>query len=62
MLSIAAVFLGLTLVRMASSVGCQTKVLIVRDGPTTLPISHREDASVDVYTPAQIKDGGFSVL
>jgi len=50
------------LVRMASSVGCRCKVLIVRDEPTTLPVSPSEEADIQTYTTGQVNGGGFATL
>ena len=51
------------LVRAAAEQGCSLKVLIVRDGPTTLPYVHHDWAAfITQYAPADIANGGIEIL
>ncbi|NIA13872.1 MAG: DUF58 domain-containing protein [Nitrospiraceae bacterium] len=51
------------LVRAAAEQGCSVKVLIVRDGPTTLPYTHHDWAgAISQYAPSDIAKGGIEVL
>jgi len=52
------------LVRRAAEAGCAPKVLIVRDGPTSLPIAGAElwGYSVTQLTPADVRRGALEVL
>jgi uncharacterized protein (DUF58 family) len=50
------------LVRTALESGCQVKVLIVRDGETTLPITDGATEDIAVYTPEAVRSGGLDVV
>lgn len=47
------------LVNAALDAGCSLKVLIVRDGPTTLPIG---EGGFTLFTPEQVQAGGYNAL
>jgi len=51
------------LVRSAEEAGCRTKVLIVRDDPTTQPLAMGPGTEdIQTYTIESIRSGGFTVL
>ncbi len=50
------------LVRAAAEAGCRAKVIVVRDGPTTEPISGAETDDISLYTPDAIRSGGVDVV
>jgi len=50
------------LIRACLEAGCQVKVVIIRDKPTTLPIEQRNGLSLECLTPQRIAAGGFDVL
>lgn len=50
------------LVRAALEAGCSVKVLIVRDGKTSLPAIESGPVRITQYTPAQIRAGGADSL
>ena len=47
------------LVRTAIEAGCQAKVLIVREGETTLPVAGAPTEDIAVYTPQAVRGGGL---
>lgn len=50
------------LVRAAREAGCSTKVLIVRDRTTTLPVVDLDGLDLAIYTPSQVTTGMLDVL
>ena len=50
------------LVRNILEAGCAVKVLLVREGPTTLPIEEVENVEFSRFTPADVARGGFESL
>lgn len=50
------------LVRAAQEAGCHVKVIIVRDGPTTLPTDRLEHVDMGLYTSSQVMAGKLEVL
>ncbi len=50
------------LARTALEAGCRLKVLIVRDGPTTMPVDSHEISDISQYSIASIRDGSMEVL
>jgi uncharacterized protein (DUF58 family) len=54
-----------SLVRAAIEAGCEAKVFVVRDGPTTMPIKHAEDlvhGAATQLTPEVVRQGGLERL
>jgi uncharacterized protein (DUF58 family) len=46
------------LVRLAAEAGCATKVVVIRRGPTTLPVDADSSAgSISLLTPKQVQNG-----
>lgn len=50
------------LVRAAQEAGCHVKVMVVHDGPTTLPIDQADRLDLAIYTPAQVAAGNLEEL
>ena len=50
------------LARAAQEAGCQLKRVIVRNGPTTLPLDDPEFGQCPQFTPAQVESGGIEYL
>jgi uncharacterized protein (DUF58 family) len=51
------------LARAAAEAGCSVKVIVVRDGPTSLPCSSAEPGTdIRQYSPAAIRQGGIETL
>ncbi len=50
------------LARAAREAGCRLKRVIVRDGPTTLPLDDPEFGPCPQFTPADVESGGIEFL
>jgi uncharacterized protein (DUF58 family) len=50
------------LVRVALEAGCSVKILVVRDGPTTVPIDQSSGIDLTQYPPHQITTGGLEAI
>ena len=52
------------LLQCAAEAGCRTKILIVRDGETTLPLTGTTETTSEVtfLTPAQVFQGEINTL
>jgi uncharacterized protein (DUF58 family) len=50
------------MVRMANECGCETKVYLVRDGDPSVPLSHDDQSTPLLLTPATVLGGGLGAL